>query len=76
MARPTRIVRMVVDRSGGAPFGAPTFDLFTEAEFRSFHADLPEWVERVIDGIIADGHFEEGDDDYLILFFDATALPR
>jgi hypothetical protein len=63
---------MVVDRSGGKP----GFDVFTEAEFRAFHADLPEWVDRVIDGIILDGHYDEGDDDYLILFFDADALPR
>jgi hypothetical protein len=76
MARPARIARLVVDRKGGAPFGVPVFDLFTEAEFRAFHDHLPEWVERVIDGIIADGYFEEGDDDYLILFFDAAALPR
>lgn len=76
MTRPGRIVRMVVDRAGGAPFGAPTFDLFTEAEFRSFHDHLPEWVDRVIDAIDDHGHYEEGDEDYLILFFDATALPR
>jgi hypothetical protein len=67
---------MVVDRFGGAPFGAPAFDLFTEAEFRASHDHLPEWVDRVIDGIIADGYYEEGDKDYLILFFDTTALPR
>lgn len=76
MTRPTRIARMVVDRSGGAPFGTPVFDLFTEAELRSAHDHLPEWVERVIDGIIFDGYHEEGDDDCLILFFDADALPR
>ena len=67
---------MVVDRFGGAPFGTPVFDLFTEAEFRASHDHLPEWVDRVIDGIIADGYYEEGDKDYLILFFDATALPH
>lgn len=74
MTRPARIARMVVDRSGGAPFGVPVFDLFSEAEFRSFHDHLPEWVERVIDAIEDSGHYEEGDEDYLILFFDATAL--
>lgn len=76
MTRPARIVRMVVDRFGGAPFGIPAFDLFSEAEFRASHDHLPEWVDRVIDGIIADGYYEEGDKDYLILFFDATALPH
>lgn len=77
MARPQRIVRLVVDRSGGnARHGQPGFDLFTEAEFRSFHEDLPEWVDRVLDAIDDHGHYEEGDEDYLILFFDANALPR
>jgi hypothetical protein len=76
MARPARIARLVVDRLGGAPFGVPVIDLFSEAEFRASHDHLPEWVDRVIDGIIADGYYEEGDKDYLILFFDATALPH
>jgi hypothetical protein len=76
MARPTRIVRMVVDRTGGAPFGVPVFDLFSEAEFRSFHDHVEDWVERVIDAIEDAGYYEEGDEEYLILFFDATALER
>jgi hypothetical protein len=64
---------MVVDRSGGKP----GFDVFSESELRGFYTDQPEgWADRVIDAIIADGHYDDGDEDFLILFFDADALPH
>jgi hypothetical protein len=73
MSRPTRIARLVADRVGGAV----NIDIFTEAEFRAFYADgLVDWVDRVIEAVAGGfGHYEEGDEDYLILFFDANALP-
>jgi hypothetical protein len=72
VSRPARIARLVVDRAGGKP----VFDLFTAAELRAHYADLEDWVGRVIDAVALEGHHEEGDEDFLILFFDATDLPR
>lgn len=73
MARPIRIARLVADRVGGAV----SVDIFTEAEFRAFYDDgLVDWIDRVIEAVAGGfGHYEESDEEYLILFFDAGILP-
>jgi len=69
MARPTRIVRLVVDRVGGAV----SADAFTVAELKQHFRDAAEdYADGIIDAITTFGHFEESDEEYLILFFDAV----
>lgn len=69
MARPTRIVRLVVDRVGGAL----SVDVFTEPELYIHYGDKA-LTARVIKAITEFGHFEDADEEYLVLFFDAIEL--
>ena len=69
MARPTRIARLVVDRVGGSL----SVDVFTEPELYIHYGDKALTV-RVINAITDFGHFEEADEEYLLLFFDALEL--
>jgi hypothetical protein len=71
MSRPTHIVRMVVDRVGGAV----SADAFTVAELKEHFRDAAEdYADGIVDAITSFGHFEESDEEYLILFVDAIEL--
>lgn len=72
--RPERIARIVIERAGGRP----EIGVFTEPELERFYeGDAPAgWLSRVVDGIVARGHYDDSDEDFLVLFIDAAALPR
>ena len=64
---------MVVDRVGGAV----NADAFTVAELKEYFRDAAEdYADGIVEAITTFGHFEESDEEYLILFVDAVELKR